>query len=113
MDTKTEATASDTGHGSVKGYKSGCRCAECRGAWSGYYGRRRRLRVPVTQTRARRFDGKSAAPTSVLLSPLAKGILMAAKARTGDSVSEIVERLVREHGPRLAGDGAQDGPEPG
>ena len=112
----TQTTAA---HGTANGYAGGCRCRPCRGAWREYM-RDRRARLSPKRERPRRpvpekrdfsyYRGKTPMPVSVTLTPLARQIMEAAKARTARSGSDVVEHLLRLYGGEVTFDEArQDG----
>lgn len=88
-------------HGEMQRYlKAGCRCAKCRAGWAAYSKgyRARRAGGAASVSRDNRFENKTATPTSILLTPLGKSILVTATARTGMSAANVVERLLRDYG---------------
>ena len=83
-------------HG-VTAYSNGsCRCLECRKAWATYIRARRACR-------SRYYDARTAV-TRVALTPLAQRILRAAAQRDGYDPGDVMEDLVRKHGPQHAFD---------
>ena len=99
------------GHGTAYGYSvMRCRRACCRRAWAEYMADRRRnsggptsvdREVAQIERELDRLDEDADARIPVRLSPLALQILAHVQRQTQEPRGEIVDRLLREHGPEL------------
>lgn len=103
-------------HGIVERYTRGCRCAKCRAAWANYM-RDRRARLappraapepkapPAPKRDLTYYRGKDPKrPVTSTMTALGLGILDATRARTGRSVGDIFEKLLRDHAAQLVFD---------
>lgn len=112
QNTQTRRASRTFKHATRVGYTNGCRCELCRGAWAAYIRKRRHARGGVTRERrlleqdierverGSQSDDKAVA-MQVRLTPLALRILAAAQRAKGLRRDDVVDRLLRQHGPRL------------